>query len=419
MLLKHIKTVFYLFSSKGLSSFFAFIAQVLLARLLTQENYGTISFYIILINITSSIIGFGLGNFWLRRFAVEKRNASRWIRPTLLSILLLTGISLPFYFLIPYFSLGAHSLSISIALLPLLFFQGLGSIVIASFQLSNKYKKLSYYIMIKNSILMISTLTLLILDSSFDLFVVSYGMLAFFVLLYSLTAIKKFNVDVNDVSYKGSDPELPKIKTVLKFAWPYGIQGTLYMLYYQVDIIMITIFLGAISTGIYNAAFTIISLIFVFPSVLFQIYLLPKVNIWIANKDFKKINFLRNRLTLYVLLLGIVIMVALYYISEFLINLLYGMEFTNSIMLLNVLILSIPFRLVSNSLGVIFASEKMVSYKVYIQGGGALVNIALNIILLNVIGVVGAAVSTVITEMIVCLLMYLLSYKIKKEMKEV
>lgn len=417
MVLKHLKNLLYLFLSKALSSFFAFIAQILIARLLTQEDYGTISFYIILINIISSIIGFGLGNFWLWKFAIERNNVRRWIKATVNSILLLSIVSVPLYILIPYFTLGSYSLYISVTLLPLLLYQGFESVVIASFQMRNEYTKLSYYMMVKNSILLISSLILFIFE--FQFFIFSYGLLSVALLLYSLTIVGKLNKKLKVERFeKNAYSEKITIKKVLTSAWPFGAQGILYMLYYQVGIVIITILLGTTYTGFYNASFTIISFIFVFSSILFQIYLLPRSNIWIAGKDFNKVTFLRNKVTFLFFLIGISITIIFYYIGEFLITLLYGKAFLDSVLLFKVLILAIPFRFISDSLGVLFTSKKMMLYKVYVQGGGALVNIILNLIFISQVGVIGAALSTVFTEVIVVILLYLFSGRLEKEMRK-
>ncbi|MGM0901299.1 MAG: oligosaccharide flippase family protein [Bacillota bacterium] len=414
MFFRHLKNLAYLFSSKVLSSFFAFLAQIIIARYLTQEDYGTISFYIILINISASIVGFGLGNFWLRRFAVEGLGAERWINPTIKSILGLIIVVLPIYILIPFFILGAKSIYISLTLSPLLIYQGLGSIVTASFQIQNQYKKLSNYLTIKNSVLFLAACILFIFE--FKHFIILYGLLSLVLMVYSFTLILQLKKTLQSSNHlENASSNKITIKEVLLSAWPFGVQGTLYMLYYQVDIIIITILLGTVSTGLYNAAFNVLSLIFIFPSLLFQLYLLPRSNIWIAKKETKKINFVRKKLSLIVFLIGIFTAVIFYYLSNFIITLLYGGNFEESIFLFNVLILSIPFRFVSNSLGLIFASEKMVSYKVYIQGGGALLNIILNIILIMEMGIFGAAVSTVVTEILVVFLMYIFSSRVQKE----
>ena len=412
MLLRHLKNLFFIFSSKILSTIFAFIAQILIARFLIQEDYGTISFYIILINILSAAIGFGLGNFWLRRFAVEGYRAIRWLEPTLISIVLLMLIAIPIYILVPLYSLGLHSLLTSIVLLPLLVYQGLGSVVTAIFQIQNDYKRLSWYMTIKNLVFLISALILVISD--YNSFIFTYGVLSLILLGYSLSVIKVFNNSMNknlDVA-----TQKPKLSNVFGSAWPFGVQGILYMLYYQVDIVIITLLLGTTFTGLYNAAFTIISLVFVFPSILFQIYLLPKSNIWIAKKDHKKIDFIRNKVTIAAFLFGLLILILLYLLAEDIVTMLYGHEFSDSVPLFKILILTIPFRFISDSLGVLFATEKMMSNKVYVQGGGALVNVVLNIILIIRIGVLGAAISTVFTEIMVVILMYYYSLRIKREL---
>ncbi|WP_188656117.1 oligosaccharide flippase family protein [Pontibacillus salipaludis] len=412
MLLKHLKNISFLFSSKLASTFFAFMAQVLSARMLAKEDYGLLSFYLILINILASIIGFGLGKFWLRRFAVEGKDANRWVIPSIWTILFLFIISLPIYFFIPYFSLGASSLIIGITLLPLMLFQSSSTLIIGKYQVDNNFKSLSFFEMMKNTAFLLSALTLFVLG--FHIFLISYGLLALILLIFTIISIRSFYK--RNLNIKLETSSRPKIKTVLSTAWPFGLQGVLYMLYYQVDIILITILLGAIPTGLYNASFSIISLIFIFPSMLFQVYLLPKSNTWIVKKDIAKVQFIRKKLSFIALLLGLLIAIVIYFLSEIIITLIYGVTFFDSVLILQVLLLSIPFRFASNSIGVLFVSEIMVSKKVYIQGGGALLNVCLNLLLIKQFGVLGAAVSTVLTEILVAILMYTYSAKITKEM---
>ncbi|MYL20104.1 oligosaccharide flippase family protein [Halobacillus litoralis] len=410
----HVFNLSYLFSTKIISTFFAFFAQILIARLLTTEDYGVISFYIILINICATLNGFGIGKFWMRRFTVEGNDAYRWIVPSVKSLLFLTIITLPIYLFIPFFSLGVSSFAISLTLLPLLLFQSIISMVVGKFQVKRDFKGLSFFEMIKNTIFMFSSFILFFLE--FNAFIISYAVLATMVLVYSIYILTSFYHSIKKSTLYREFVKKPSIQEVLSTAWPYGIQGLLYMLYYQVDIILITLLLGATDTGFYNAAFTLISFIFIFPSLLFQVYLLPKSNSWIVHKNVIMTEFIRKNVSLYSLLIGIFIMIGFCLGSEYIIMLLYGNSFSESISILQILALSIPFRFVSNSLGVLYVTEKMVSLKVYIQGGGAIFNIMLNLVSIPFLGVMGAALSTVITEVIVVVLLYLYSNKVKKEM---
>lgn len=408
MIIKHVKNIFYLFTSKGLSTLFAFIAQILLARLLTQEDYGTVSFYIILINLISSLLGFGLGNFWLRRFATEGYEARRWILSSLKGILVLSFLVIPIYFIVPIISIGTDTILISLSLLPLLLFQGLSSIVNASFQLTNKYTNLSYFMTIKNSLLFVSSLTLFIYEVS--TFYIIYGLLSALLLIYSLVLLQKFNSSLR--KYTGTKQNIPSVFELYRSSWPFAIQGTMYMLYYQVDIIIITVLLGTEYSGLYNASFTIISLVFAFSSIFFQIYLLPRTNVWIAESNRKMILFIRNKLSIIAFVFGGIIALVIYGFSDFIITLVYGAGFTESIAILNILIIAIPFRFMANSIEVLFTTEKAVIYKVFIQSVGAITNIALNFYLINEIGVLGAAISTVFTELIVLFSLFLFSIKV-------
>src|SRR5699024_7179337 len=108
---------------------------------------------------------------------------------------------------------------VSIMLLPLMIFQGLGSIVKATFQITNQYAKLSSYLMIKNSILMTSTLILFVF--TFNYFIFLYGLFSLLALIYSIFVIYNFN---NDLFVGTQDSTQPKVISIFKFAWPFGAQ---------------------------------------------------------------------------------------------------------------------------------------------------------------------------------------------------
>jgi len=75
-----------------------------------------------------------------------------------------------------------------------------------------------------------------------------------------------------------------------------------------------------------------------------------------------------------------------------------------------ILSISTPFRFVATSVGAVLTTRNHMRVKVRLMGAGALANIVLNFSLIPVFGAVGAAIATVITEVLI-MLMYFWYYR--------
>src|SRR5690606_23049373 len=77
------KAVSYLWFGSLLGAAFAFFSQVLIARKLSLDEYGSFSSALALVNIVLPLAGFGLPQLWLKVFGEEGWRGIRWIKPSL------------------------------------------------------------------------------------------------------------------------------------------------------------------------------------------------------------------------------------------------------------------------------------------------------------------------------------------------
>ena len=100
-------------------------------------------------------------------------------------------------------------------------------------------------------------------------------------------------------------------------------------LYFRIDALMIAYFLDNINLGIYSAALTLVGGFYFLPGVLANAYF-PRLSNYFKN-DKERLKALFNIFLIKITLLVVPTVLTLYFISNYLIILLYGVEFIDSV----------------------------------------------------------------------------------------
>ncbi|MFS0904270.1 oligosaccharide flippase family protein [Priestia aryabhattai] len=387
----------------------AFFTQLLLARILKVEDYGSFTSAINIVTILGGAAAFGAGSNWLRAFGVEGWKAHRWVRPTIKINLIIASIVIVGLLVSTYYM----SVSDSTKILTIIFISILLSLTFSTaaeavYQLEEKYQKLS---LLKFSVQGLRFLVVLIasfIGANLLFIGIGYAFGAFILIYVYFRIIKRLYK--RKVELKGHAPygnrtinDIPGIKTAFKYLLPYGSTIVFYSIYFQSNIFIIGLMSGEESVALYNVAFTILNVIYLFPTTFYQSYLIPKVHRWGENNE-EKMSLLFKQGSKIVLTIGIIIMLAVAGCASFVVPLLFGERYAEASLILMLLSITIPFRLLCNNLGSILVTEKHVVKKAYYQMTGAIVSIVLNVVFINLWGVYGAAFATIITEFIVMLL---------------
>jgi O-antigen/teichoic acid export membrane protein len=204
--------------------------------------------------------------------------------------------------------------------------------------------------------------------------------------------------------------EIPKLRDVLSESWPFGLASIFAFVYIQSDIIMLKYISGNSQAGYYNTSFVILTAILMLPSILFGKYLLPKYHRW-ANHDTKKFYNAYLKGNKLMVVSGLFVMAATFVLAKFLILNVFGEDYFPSIGLMKVLSLNLPISFLSYSIGATLVTKEHMKVKVLLMGIVALTNIVLNIILIPFYGAYGAAIATIISNL---LLLVLYSYFARK-----
>ncbi len=182
-------------------------------------------------------------------------------------------------------------------------------------------------------------------------------------------------------------------------------------IYTLVDVTMIGIFKNSESVTFYSYASKTQKILLQIIST-FTLVLVPRISLLYKEKRLDEFNKLISKTLLLIVLLSLPMIVGVCFVSKDLFIILYGESYYKSAEILNVLSLLVLISPIGYLLGsrvlLVTNNEK---YMIIPVGSGAVVNVILNAILINTVGVIGAAIASVISELVVCVVYILLSHK--------
>ncbi|TKH02930.1 hypothetical protein FC682_20045 [Peribacillus simplex] len=410
-----------LWGAQVFSTALIFLTQLILAKILTIQEYGAFSTALNVVGIVSSLAAFGIGPFLLKVFGEEGWEGRRWLRSifgiAVFSSLISLVVVLVYILLSPSPKLTKTILLVFIIIV---ICQGMLNMSNSVLQLEGKYIHLAICDTLLPLLRFVTVLAFFILNGSIHTLSIGYSVVSLIVIYISFLLLKRLYNDGLELKGHGNKPSgtgkgltIPGLSQTIKEIWPFGMVGFFYLIYYQSAIVLINMIMGEESAGIYNVAFTVLSFVYMFPNILYQKYLLPKIFRW-ANSDRNTLYKLYNYGSKSILLVGIILMFITCMSSFYMIPKIFGAKFSEASYVLSIMSLAIPVRLLGNNLGSILTTGKQMKTKVYYQGVGAVFNVVLNVILIRNIGIYGAAISTVLTE---CLITILFIYRATKIVK--
>jgi O-antigen/teichoic acid export membrane protein len=205
-------------------------------------------------------------------------------------------------------------------------------------------------------------------------------------------------------------------KKILKTTFPIAISIVFTLIYFKIDSIFLSLgFINKSSAnpiadvGIYNIAYKILEGVIFFPAVIVGLVmpLLSKFAI-VSQLDFKKIF----QKTLDVLIIFVIpLIIGIFILSLPIVTLIGGKDFNVSSPVLQILSFAIGLIFLGNLFGhsIIALNKQKIAAWVYF--GGMVFNIITNLIFIPKYSYMGAAITTVFTELLVVLLMVLLIWK--------
>ncbi len=185
---------------------------------------------------------------------------------------------------------------------------------------------------------------------------------------------------------------------LLKNAWPLIISTILVSIYMRIDQIMIKEILGEYAVGIYSAAIKISECWYCIP-------ILVSSSLFPAIMNAKKISntlYLQRLQQLYIMMIWIAISIAIIVtlLNEQIVHFLYGTQYeaAKSILILHIWTSIFVFIGIIGSKWIL--SENLQIYANYFLIIGIIINFSLNLILIPTYGIIGSAISILISQIV-------------------
>ncbi len=422
---KHaIKSISLLWIGSLLGAGCAFLTQVILARQLGPSDFGIFSSALATTNLLAPLAGFGIAAYWLKVFGKEGWRATRWLAGSFKFVILSTLVVL---LLLVFWAIFGPNDTLTTTLLLILTTYILGQVTVelvsSKLQLEEHYISLAFWQflphLLRFLLIVVLTFTITNLLTPQTVAYVYGGVSLLFLLIGSIFLFQMYQGNFS-LAVQGSILEParenntntndPGMFYVAAQSWPFGLAGVLYLIYYQSDIIFLNYLASAESAGIYNVAFAVMAAVYLLPNAIYQKFILSKLHRW-ANHDRKQFYRAYKTGNVLMLILGIFTMLSLWIIVPWIIPLLFGVNYQNAVLLLMILSLAAPIRFLASNSASILTAANFMKIKIKIMGFSALFNILMNVILIPKFDATGAAISTLLTEMLLLLSFYVVVNK--------
>ncbi|KUH33788.1 peptide-binding protein [Thermococcus celericrescens] len=395
--LRLIKNAGWLFGAEIISKILAYGIIVILSRTLGPEGLGQYSFIFYYVGLLGIFSDLGVGYYFMREVARERNRLDELLPDVLgfkivlavVNFLVIAGLTLfipkPEWMKLLIILAGAEAM---LTWISLIFVRVMYAHEVTKYEAIARTVERLWAFFIGGAVLYYFM--------SLSLFVIAL-LAGYF--LRELLRIKfgmKF-VDVVRVRFK---PD--KWIFLLKKSYPFWLIGLFTLIYYRTDMVMLSLMRGDYETGIYRAAYIWIQVAMLVPNIVIPTTLPSMARLWKENRDALQVLFRKSFQTL--VILGIAGTVGYYLLANFGILTVFGKEFGNSVPVLKVLAFALPFMFLNSLFGSFMNATGRELTFTKIAGFTALLNVVLNYFLILNYGASGAAVATVVSQGIGCLL---------------
>jgi O-antigen/teichoic acid export membrane protein len=185
---------------------------------------------------------------------------------------------------------------------------------------------------------------------------------------------------------------------VFQSSLPFGVLAIFGIIYFRIDTVMLQHMRGSVDVGIYNAAYRLLEVMLIIPSV-FSLVLLPVLSDALAKSNHGAVEILTQQIIRYFSYISIPIAVIVTLCARQIIALFYPIEeYAGSVQALQILIWAIVAIFISGTTSTLINSGKLPKINTWIALAMVAINISLNLLWIPKWGVVGASIATVITE---------------------
>jgi len=380
-------------SSEIISKILQLIIFIYLARTLGNDEFGMFSLGFAFAFLIVIIADFGLESLLVREISRNRNAASKYLSNALMVKILLSIITLIVTYL--FLNVMAYSTEVKSVVYILLSFTIIQSFTYLHYSIFRAFEQMHYDASIKIlRMLILVGMVFYAIKNNFGLFGASLAFPLTELIVFIITASIVYSKFIK-ISFR-FDYEFSK--GMLKKSSLFCLSLVFSGLFIYIDSIMLSKIRSTAEVGIYSAA-AYIMLALIFIPVMYGNAIYPVISRFYINSK-KSLKFAYEKSFKYMLIIGLPISAGIFVLSEKIILLLYGQQYMASSMVLAILSGYLFLRFLNVTSGFTLSSINRQGSRVFSQGIAALTSIVSNLILIPMYGFVGAAIATVVTEII-------------------
>jgi O-antigen/teichoic acid export membrane protein len=389
--IKYLKNTSWLLSEKILRMTVGLFVGIWVARYLGPEQFGLFSYAQSFVALFSAIATLGLDGIVIRELVKDENQRDKLLGTAF--VLKLAGAILVFSLLT--FSVFVQSNNFQTNLLILII---ASATVFQSFNVIDFYfqsKILSKFVVYTNvlSLLLSSIIKVILIINESSL--LAFACVVFFDSLVLAIGFIYFYFQ-NKLSIFGWQFDKKWAKSLLQDSWPLILSGIAVSVYMKIDQIMIKEILSTVEVGYYAAAVRL-SEAWYFVPVVITSSLFPAI-LNSKKRDTKLYNSRLQYLFDLMVLMSITVAILVMFSSELVIALLFGNEYAQASTVLIIHIWAGLFVSLGLCRSKWILAENLQKYTVLFLGGGLLVNVVGNYLLIPKFGINGAAYATLLAQ---------------------
>lgn len=368
------------------------------ARYLGADGFGTLSFALAFTGIFGVFADLGLQPLIAREVARDKILAGKYLG----NVSVIKTILAAFTFGIIALTVnlvGYPEQTIEVVYLVALsvIFSAFSQMFYAIFQAFEKMEYQSIGQILNFSLLLSGALFAISHGFSVIGFASLFFLASAIVLLYCIVVcLRKFSKPKMEV-------DLSFWRVTIKEALPFGLSGIFIMIYYYIDTVMLSLMIPDANDvlGWYNAAYRLVLVLLVIPSVYFASIFPIMSRLYKTSKE--SLKFVHEHSFKYMVMIAFPIGMGTTLLADKIILLIFGSDFAPATIALQILVWSSVLIFMSQAFGKLVNSTNRQIVETKITATGAILNVILNLLLIPKFSYVAASVTTVATEFFVLL----------------
>lgn len=339
----------------------AFLLQVVLARILSIDEYGEYASINSLIAMVAPLACAGIGGFLLRKASVNPREIFSLTSAAASSLFFSSAIAVAATVVV--LSSGGLNPVVVFALATMYWALATQALLTVQSQLQSK----SFLLASAQIVQPVIRLLLVLLVGVYFSTLVD---IALALALANVTSAVVYYV----VSVKLGARFMLQVRAIgatIFGSIPYSVNAAINVAQIQMSVTFAAVLFGHKEAAVFSAAITLLNAVYILPNTIFSLHLLPSYHKLDISRDF--LRFVKASFA--AIAVGVVIALALSATANLIITTFFGAKFGDSVRMLQIIMWAVPFRFYSTSIGAALLTERLVGWKVASSGLGLVVQL--------------------------------------------